>query len=656
MIHPSGCGVLGILRKENSNKMKGEKVLNAIRRVSYRGSDKGAGFAIFNINERSYYTIKAFYFGDYSELKSKLEYEGLEIADYSIDYMNDKYCDCTFRIHLGNAKWIKKFYKELNKNLWEEGMKGRIYSIGNSLSVFKGVGYPDKVAYDYKIEKLEGDLWLAHTRQPTNSPGYYPYWSHPFSGFNVAVVHNGDLSSFGANMEFLKSRGWDGFVGTDSEVIAFLFEELLNDGLSVEKAVKILVNPSRRQEAVDDLLAYHYRGAMLDGPFTAVIGYDSGDDLYLIGIADRSKFRPVIIGEDENYYFIASEENEIREISSSARVWRLKPASYFIASLKKGIISYGRDYEEIKTYSIPSVLIPERYDILALGMDYKELNRKIAEHLMNKDEVIVAGIMGHRFIGINLPRLNLRNKKLFLYGTVGNAMANLNESNDFYVYGNVADDACDTMHGGKVVILGDAGDVLAQTFQNGKIFVKGNAGNRVGIQMREYKDRRPYLVIGGLVDDYLGEYMAGGVIIVLGLNIKNEPVGNFIGSGMVGGRIYIRGKVSKSKIGLQPERYEILNFLRALLLEKYISENEFEQLSNKSYIEIMDSLNEKARSFAKKLFEEKVGIPQIEYRYLTEEEIKELLPILEEYEIETGNKSSQLIEEKFSIIAPRRKI
>jgi len=85
-------------------------------------------------------------------------------------------------------------------------------------------------------------------------------------------------------------------------------------------------------------------------------------------------------------------------------------------------------------------------------------------------------------------------------------------------------------------ILGDAGDVLAQTFQGGKIFVKGNAGNRVGIQMREYKDKRPYLIIGGLVDDYLGEYMAGGVIMVLGINIKGEPVGNYIGSGMVGGR------------------------------------------------------------------------------------------------------------------------
>jgi len=55
-----------------------------------------------------------------------------------------------------------------------------------------------------------------------------------------------------------------------------------------------------------------------------------------------------------------------------------------------------------------------------------------------------------------------------------------------------------------------------------------------------------------MVDDYLGEYMAGGVIVVLGMNVKGVPVGSFVGTGMVGGRIYIRGKVPTSRLGLQP--------------------------------------------------------------------------------------------------------
>ncbi|MEM4298527.1 MAG: glutamate synthase, partial [Nitrososphaerota archaeon] len=99
-----------------------------------------------------------------------------------------------------------------------------------------------------------------------------------------------------------------------------------------------------------------------------------------------------------------------------------------------------------------------------------------------------------------------------------------NKSLEIEVFGNVQDDVGDVMTGGRVIVHGDARDVLAQALQGGVIYVKGNAGNRCGIQMREYRDRRPVLMIGGRVDDYLGEYMAGGVIVVLGLNYLGTDV------------------------------------------------------------------------------------------------------------------------------------
>ncbi|WP_062512606.1 class II glutamine amidotransferase [Sulfolobus acidocaldarius] len=639
MIHPSGCGVLGILRKRHAEQIQGGSVVRAIEKVRYRGSDRGAGFAVFNLHKKNVYTIRAFSEEDANEIKSLLESQGLKIKDSKLNYINEEICDCNFEVVIDDVTKARKAFRNINEIIWgsKEGRRGRIYSIGSSLSVFKGVGYPKDISKMYDVEKLEGDLWLAHTRQPTNSPGHFPYWSHPFSTFNVAIVHNGDISSFGANLEFLKERGWEGFVGTDSEVIAFLFEELLSEGFSIEEVVKIMVNPSRRLNVIDPSLDYTYRNARLDGPFTAVIGYDSGDDLYLIAIADRAKFRPAIVGEDENYYYVASEENEIREISPNARVWTLEPGSYFMASLNRGIISYGRDEERVHSFSPPPVFIPEHYDIDARNLNYKELNYVIAEVAKKgKKEITVANVTGHRYIGINFKRLGVHNARINLYGIVGNVFANLNEDNEFYVYGNVSDDCGDTMHGGKVVIYGDARDVLAQTFQNGRIFVKGNAGNRVGIQMREYKDRRPYLVIGGFVDDYLGEYMAGGVIVVLGTNVKGEPVGNYVGSGMVGGRIYIRGRVSPSRIGIQPTRQEVLNFLKALLVEGYIGEEEFSSLKDKYYIEVMDSLKDKAKEYAKRLFEEKIGIPEYEYRELNEEEFKELFGVIKEFSQDMG--------------------
>ena len=63
--------------------------------------------------------------------------------------------------------------------------------------------------------------------------------------------------------------------------------------------------------------------------------------------------------------------------------------------------------------------------------------------------------------------------------------------------------------------------------------------------MKEYKEKRPIIVIGGRAGSFLGEYQAGGIIIVLGLNDDGRPiVGNFPCTGMHGGKMLFRGAVS----------------------------------------------------------------------------------------------------------------
>ena len=48
-------------------------------------------------------------------------------------------------------------------------------------------------------------------------------------------------------------------------------------------------------------------------------------------------------------------------------------------------------------------------------------------------------------------------------------------------------------------------------------------------------------MIGGETGSFLGEYQAGGTIVVLGLgSAKKIPVGNLCGTGMHGGKIYLR--------------------------------------------------------------------------------------------------------------------
>ncbi|MDM7933980.1 MAG: hypothetical protein QUS08_01150 [Methanothrix sp.] len=66
--------------------------------------------------------------------------------------------------------------------------------------------------------------------------------------------------------------------------------------------------------------------------------------------------------------------------------------------------------------------------------------------------------------------------------------------------------------------------------------------------MKEYEGKRPVLVVGGTSQDFLGEYMAGGVVILLGLKGEAHRA-RFIGTGMHGGVIYLRGRIDGAQVG-----------------------------------------------------------------------------------------------------------
>jgi len=58
------------------------------------------------------------------------------------------------------------------------------------------------------------------------------------------------------------------------------------------------------------------------------------------------------------------------------------------------------------------------------------------------------------------------------------------------------------------------------------------------------------VVIGGTAQDFLGEYMAGSILVLLGLSLKEgeQHRGNFIGTGMHGGVIYVRGEICEFQL------------------------------------------------------------------------------------------------------------
>lgn len=178
-------------------------------------------------------------------------------------------------------------------------------------------------------------------------------------------------------------------------------------------------------------------------------------------------------------------------------------------------------------------------NIAAKSLDFRELNEKVRSA---EDDIYIDGCCGQRFIGCGA-----KGKKITINGTPGNALGAYLDGAVIEVNGSVQDAVGDTMNDGKIVIHGNAGDALGYAMRGGSIFVQGDAGYRTGIHMKEYKtpqavltDKRPVIVIGGRVGSFLGEYLAGGLIIVLGIDSEEVPVGNFTGTGMHGGRIYIR--------------------------------------------------------------------------------------------------------------------
>lgn len=143
---------------------------------------------------------------------------------------------------------------------------------------------------------------------------------------------------------------------------------------------------------------------------------------------------------------------------------------------------------------------------------------------------------GQRFIASGLSGC-----RITINGTPGNALGAYLDGAEITVNGNAQDAVGDTMNDGKIVIHGNVGDALGYAMRGGSIYVKGSSGYRTGIHMKEYKEKKPAIVIGGGCGSFLGEYLAGGLILVLGLGIPEEALlGHFTGTGMHGGRIVLR--------------------------------------------------------------------------------------------------------------------
>ena len=166
-------------------------------------------------------------------------------------------------------------------------------------------------------------------------------------------------------------------------------------------------------------------------------------------------------------------------------------------------------------------------------LDHRGINEAIREA---GTECTLTGCLGQRFIGAGMA-----NCSLTVEGIPGNALGAYLNGAMISVGGNAQDAVGDTMNDGKIVINGSVGDAAGYAMRGGSIWVAGDAGYRAGIHMKAYRDKVPLMVIGGCAGSFLGEYQAGGVIVVLGLGDGSRRiVGNFPCTGMHGGKMILR--------------------------------------------------------------------------------------------------------------------
>lgn len=155
--------------------------------------------------------------------------------------------------------------------VWNEGFVEK-KGIGLVLDIFKN-GDAD----------IDGKVGVGHTRYPTTGMCLISD-VQPFSGINISVSHNGQVSNYKDVRKALEKRGFKFTSTVDSEVVVYLLHEKLNEGKSIEDAVKAVM-------------------LSLDGGYsiTALVGGT------LIAFKDPNGIKPLVWGENDELIMFASE-------------------------------------------------------------------------------------------------------------------------------------------------------------------------------------------------------------------------------------------------------------------------------------------------------------------------------------------------------------
>lgn len=191
------------------------------------------------------------------------------------------------------------------------------------------------------------------------------------------------------------------------------------------------------------------------------------------------------------------------------------------------------------------------YIFIAGKRDEKRISSRVLEetihqHVKRGNRKLEVQAFGQHGIGGRLwdsapDEMNIR-----IIGHSGQRTGSLGTPNTkIEIMGPASDDIGWLNAGAEIVVHGSASNGAMNGAAQGKVFVGGSIGAR-GMTMTKRNPRfePPELWVLGTAGDYFGEFMAGGIAVVCGLNAANpeQTLGYRPLVGMVGGKVFVRGE------------------------------------------------------------------------------------------------------------------
>jgi methylamine---glutamate N-methyltransferase subunit A len=293
------CGIVGLFIKDKALEPKlGSLTADMLSTMCERGPDS-AGFAVYGapLSGQSKITVQS--------ANPDVDFKGLDAALKLASGVDVKLVrtetHAVLTVPSSKVADVRAVIKAKHPTI-------RVMGAGDTIEIYKEVGYPRDVAARFKLASMTGTHAIGHTRMATES-AVTTLGAHPFStGADQCLVHNGSLSNHHNLKRELAHDGITFETDNDSEVAAAYLTWRMNQGLNLGEAL---------QKSLEDL----------DGFFTFVVGTKNGFGV----LRDPIACKPAVMAETDQYVAFGSEYRALVNLPGidRAKVWEPEPATVY---------------------------------------------------------------------------------------------------------------------------------------------------------------------------------------------------------------------------------------------------------------------------------------------------------------------------------------